>query len=138
LTIAPDPWLRIWASWYFMLAQIPRRLMPLTRSKVSAVSSAASLIGDWMPALLYARSRLPNVSTVLATAAATCCSSATSHRTAKTRCPASSISRSAVRSASSLMSTSVTAAPASANARAVASPMPELAPVTNATCPEKS
>jgi hypothetical protein len=31
------------------------------------------------------------------------------------------------------MSASVTAAPASANARAVASPMPELAPVTNAT-----
>jgi hypothetical protein len=36
------------------------------------------------------------------------------------------------------MSASVTAAPASAKARAVARPMPELAPVTNATCPVKS
>jgi hypothetical protein len=32
----------------------------------------------------------------------------------------------------------VAAAPASAKARAVARPMPELAPVTKATCPVKS
>lgn len=50
--MAPEPYARIWASSCFMLAQIPRRLMALTRSKTSAVSSAASVIGDWMPALL--------------------------------------------------------------------------------------
>ena len=38
----------------------------------------------------------------------------------------------------SLMSARTTAAPASANARAVANPMPELPPVTSATCPAKS
>ena len=36
------------------------------------------------------------------------------------------------------MSASTTAAPASANAWAVASPIPELAPVTRATWPVKS
>jgi len=38
----------------------------------------------------------------------------------------------------SLMSESTTAAPASANARAVSNPMPCAAPVTKATCPLKS
>jgi hypothetical protein len=36
------------------------------------------------------------------------------------------------------MSASTTEAPASANARTVAKPMPELAPVTRATWPVKS
>src|SRR5205807_5546997 len=44
----------------------------------------------------------------------------------------------AARSAFSLMSASTTEAPASAKACAVASPMPELAPVTRATWPLKS
>jgi hypothetical protein len=44
----------------------------------------------------------------------------------------------AVPSVDSLMSAMTTAAPASANARAVAKPMPELPPVTSATCPAKS
>jgi hypothetical protein len=38
----------------------------------------------------------------------------------------------------SLTSAMTTAAPASANARAVARPVPELPPVTSATCPAKS
>ena len=51
--------------------------------------------------------------------------------------PSSSASL-ACRTARALLSASTTAAPASANARAVASPMPELAPVTRATWPRKS
>jgi hypothetical protein len=46
--------------------------------------------------------------------------------------------RTDVFTASSLKSESTTAAPASANACAVASPMPEAAPVTSATLPLKS
>ena len=43
--MAPAPWMRIWPSSCFMQAQIPRRLTALTRSKTSAVSSAASVGG---------------------------------------------------------------------------------------------
>jgi hypothetical protein len=49
---SPEPWVRIWASSCFMLAQMPRKLIAFTRSKTSAGSSAASVAGDWMPALL--------------------------------------------------------------------------------------
>ena len=61
--MAPLPWVRIWASSCFMQAHTPRRLMALTRSKTSAGSSAASVGGAWMPALLNAMSSRPNVST---------------------------------------------------------------------------
>src|SRR5215203_696139 len=71
LTIAPLPWLRIWASSCFMQAHTPRRLMALTRSKTSAGSSAASQGGPWMPALLNAMSSRPNASIPAFTAAAT-------------------------------------------------------------------
>ena len=64
LTIAPLPWARIWPSSCFMHAHTPRRLIALTRSKTSAGSSAASLGGTWMPALLNAMSSRPKVSTV--------------------------------------------------------------------------
>ena len=76
--MAPLPWLRIWASSCFMQAHTPRRLIALTRSKTSAGSSAASLGGTWMPALLNAMSSRPNASTAAWTAAATLASSATS------------------------------------------------------------
>ena len=59
--MAPLPWVRIWRSSCFMQAQTPRRLIALTRSKVSAGSSAASLGGTWMPALLNAMSSRPKV-----------------------------------------------------------------------------
>ena len=70
--------------------------------------------------------------------AATWSSSATSHGTPSTWCPAAVSSSVTDVSAAWLMSASTTAAPASANARAVARPMPELAPVTRATWPVKS
>src|SRR5216683_4331364 len=47
--------------------------------------------------------------------------------------PAATRRSAAVRTADSLMSTSATAAPSAANACAVASPIPEPAPVTSAT-----
>jgi len=45
LTMAPLLWVRIWRSSCFMQAHTPRRLIALTRSKVSAGSSAASVGG---------------------------------------------------------------------------------------------
>ena len=54
-------------------------------------------------------------------------------RNPKARWPAATNSSVAVPSVVSLTSAMTTAAPASANARAGASPMPELPPVTSAT-----
>ena len=71
-----------------MQAQTPRRFIPFTRSKFSAVSSAASLGGTWMPALLKAMSRLPKCATVRSITVATCASSGTSQTKARTLCPA--------------------------------------------------
>jgi len=69
----------------FMHAQTPRRLMAFTRSKLSAGSSAASLGGIMIPALLNAMSSRLNVATVRSTAAPTWASSETSQTTASTR-----------------------------------------------------
>ena len=85
--MAPLPWVRIWPSSCFMHAHTPRRLIALTRSKTSAGSSAASLGGTWMPALLNAMSSRPNVSTVAFTMAATLSSSDTSQRVPSTWWP---------------------------------------------------
>src|SRR6266478_1621247 len=117
----------------FMHAQTPRRLIAFTRSNSSATSSAASLGGAWMPALLNAASSRPKVETVCSTMAATSASSATLQRTAIALWPTATRSSVAKRTAVSLTSASATAAPASANALAVARPMPEAAPVMSAT-----
>jgi len=68
--MAPLPCWRIWRSSCFMLAQTPRRLTAFTRSKSSAVSSAASAGGACTPALLNAMSSRPNVVTARCTIAA--------------------------------------------------------------------
>jgi hypothetical protein len=83
-------------------------------------------------------SNLPKVATVRSTMAAACASSATLQVTLIARWPAEVSPPVAARSALSFISTRTTAAPASANAFAVASPMPELAPVTRATSSLKS
>ena len=67
----------------FMQAQTPRRLIAFTRSKISAGSSAASVGGAWMPALLNAKSSRPKLATVRSTSAATCSSSDTSQNDAE-------------------------------------------------------
>ena len=69
---------------------------------------------------------------------ATWASSLTSQRTAIALWPAATNFSAAAFTTSSLKSASTTAAPASANACAVASPMPAAAPVTSATLPLKS
>src|SRR5258705_3322916 len=136
--MAPLPCVRICCNSCFMQAQTPRRLTPFTRSKFSAVSSAASLGGTWMPALLKAMSSLPKCATARSIMFATCASFETSQTTDRTLHPADVSFSAAACSAFSLISASTTAAPEAAKASAVASPMPELAPVTRATWPLKS
>jgi phage-related tail fiber protein len=116
-----------------MHAHTPRRLIVFTRSKVSAGSSAASSGGIMIPALLKAMSRRPKVDMVRATSAATSSSSDTSQTTPCAVLPSADMCSVAAWSALSSMSASTTDAPVWANARAVASPIPELAPVTRAT-----
>src|SRR5215211_2558378 len=80
----------------------------------------------------------PHPATARSTIAAACASSDTSQTTVVALWPAEARASVAARSASSLRSASTRDAPASAKALAVASPMPELAPVTRATWPVKS
>src|SRR5437016_14557376 len=64
LTMAPLPCSRIWRSSYFMQFQTPRRLIQFTRSNSSPLTSAISMAGDCIPALLNAASRRPKVDMV--------------------------------------------------------------------------
>jgi hypothetical protein len=113
-------------------------LIATTRSNCSPGSSAASVWGTMIPALLNAMSRRPNASTVAATASATCCSSVTSHARAIAWWPCAVSPAVTCATWSALMSSNATAAPAAAYAWAAASPMPEPAPVTSATWSVKS
>ena len=70
-----------------MLAQTPRRFIAWMRSNCSRDSSAASVAGTMMPALLKAMSRRPYCSTAALTRLATWSSSATSQRTPNTSYP---------------------------------------------------
>ena len=97
--------------------------------------SAVGAILAMTPALLNAASSRPNSATVRSTIAATWASSLTSQRTASALWPWPISFSASARTASSRKSASTTAAPASANAWAVASPMPDAAPVTSATLP---
>src|SRR5215208_6695077 len=70
-----------------MQVQTPRRLIAFTRSKCSAGSSAASVGGTWMPALLNAMSSRPKVATARSTMAAAWSSLETSQLTPSARYP---------------------------------------------------
>ena len=121
-----------------MHAQTPRRLMPLTRSKLSAGSSAASVSGSMMPALLNAMSSRPNVVDRAVDQRGDLVLVGDVARHAE-RVVAGGVSSSVGRRAAPLVDVGeTTAAPAAAKARAVSSPMPAAAPVTRATWPLKS
>jgi hypothetical protein len=101
------------------------------------VISCTGLIGCSAPALLKAMSRRPNRSTADCGAASTSSPRVTSHITANDRPPACSITRAVSTLPSMATSATTTLAPSRANARALARPMPLVAPVTNATFPSK-
>src|SRR3954471_2000739 len=77
----------------FMHRKTPRRSMSTIRSHASSVRSAAGVSGCSTPALLKAKSRRPNVSAVLSSAALTSSARETSHLTASARLPAFSTRR---------------------------------------------
>src|SRR5207253_9940028 len=112
---------------------MPRKLIPITRSQSSGELLAVGAMWAITPALLNATSSRPNSVTVRSTIAATWASSLTSQRIAIALEPAAVSFWASARTASSLKSASTTAAPAWANALAVASPIPAAAPVTSAT-----
>ncbi|HJQ06271.1 MAG TPA: hypothetical protein VJ872_12540 [Nocardioides sp.] len=141
LTIAfgrSSPVASIASIWCFMPRKVPRTLVAIPRSK-SATSMSASGAGlGPSVALLKARSSPPKVSTAAPTRSRTDASSVTSARSPIARPPSAAISSAIRPTAAPSRAPSTTAAPARAKARAVASPMPLLAPATRATDPEKS
>ena len=90
-----------------------------------------------LAALLNAQSRRPNTSTVRATSRSTSADLDTSVGTKIALPPAAVISSTVCVPICSPRAAITTLAPPLANARAVALPMPELPPVTNATLPAK-
>jgi hypothetical protein len=87
------------------------------------------------PALLNATSSRPNAPTVRSTSRVTASASVTSLGTAIACPPPETISPTVDSRASAVRAASATAAPASANIRAAAAPIPRLAPVMIAAFP---
>src|SRR4051794_20964689 len=122
----PPPRSRIAGTTAWAARKNAVRLTSSTRSHSARVISVTGFVSAGMPALLWKTSRPPKRSTAVWTTRATSASSVTSAPTASAPSPSQ---RCASRS------TATTLAPASANRRAVARPMPEPAPVTTATLP---
>ena len=111
----------------------PVRLVAITLSHNSSVTSPAGTSMSKMPALLTRMSSRPYVDTVVSTMRETSCSRATSAVTASA-CPRALRMVSAVFPAEiPSMSATTTAAPSLANRRAISRPMPDPAPVMSAT-----
>src|SRR5215471_14862246 len=132
----PPPCLSIWIISYFIHNHTPFRLMLRTRSQVSSVHSWRGARGrEPIPALLWAQSNLPYVSTAVLIMASTAVASDTSAWTKMASPPCSVIMWTVWCPPSSFMSATTSFAPSRANVRAVARPIPEAPPVTNATFP---
>src|SRR5438094_407688 len=116
-----------------MQRNTPRRLIASTRSHSSRLKSAVSARRCMTPALLNAASRRPKLDTIRSIRDATCPSSLTSQPRARAFRPEASRCDASARTPSSWLSATTTEEPASAKAFAVASPIPEPAPVTSAT-----
>src|SRR5215831_17400555 len=134
--MAPPPWVRIWRISYFRHNQTPFKLITRTRSQVSSVHSWRGARGRKpMPALLWAQSSLPYVSTALEMSACTSTAWDTSVLTKVASPPFSVMRWTVCCPPSSFMSATTSFAPSLANVRAVALPIPDAPPVTSATLP---
>ncbi len=136
LTIDPPPDFWMAGIWCLRHRATPPTLIARVRWMMSAVTCVIGPPSRWTPALLKAKSSLPNFSSVVATRFSMSASSAISVRTNKPLPPACSMS--AIDSAPSLSRrpATTTFAPCAANAMAVARPMPAVPPVTMMTLPE--
>src|SRR3954470_16656942 len=135
-TIAPPPCSSMSGISCFMQTKTPRRLVVTTRSKSASVMSAMGVGRSSTPALLKAMSSRPKRATVLSSASPTWSLLVTSQAMARAVPPSCSICSAVACAACWFKSTATTSAPSWAKATAVALPMPEPAPVTNATLPE--
>src|SRR5712692_10509012 len=113
----------VWMPWPLIISAI--RASARSRSLSRFVVEVPA-----MPALLTSTSRVPNSRSIWANIALTCALSATSAWMAQ---PPEGIAATVSFAASSRTSFTMTRAPSSAKSCAMARPMPEPAPVTNAT-----
>ena len=124
LTMAPPPFCAIHAAVTTLGSHTPLRLVVMTSSYSSSVTSRAGRCTQ-VPALLTSTSKRPNVSVVRATAASTSERAVTSRRRPRVRRPVeAAISAAAVTHAASSRAATTTSAPASASACAKPRPRP--------------
>ena len=114
----------------------PSKFTRKYRSKPSGRISAAGAVNGAAPALLTSTSTAPRSARVRRTRACICPRSVTSVGTARAFPPTDSISAAAASSSGAPRAARTTAAPARANAAAMALPIPRFAPVTTATFPQ--
>src|SRR5437870_1872104 len=120
LTMVPLPWVSIWMISYFIHNHTPLRLIPRTRSQVSSEHSCKGARGrEPIPALLWAQSKRPYVSTVVLIMAATAVALDTSVLTKVASPPFSVIIWTVWCPPSSFISARTSFAPSRANVRAV-------------------
>src|SRR5579875_21693 len=135
LTIAPPPVRSMAAISYFIPRNVPRMFVAIPRSNSAGSMSASGAGSGPALALLNAASSRPYLSTAASTRSRTEPASDTSARTAAAWPPRASIRFATDSRAAASRAARTTAAPAAANASAVAAPIPLLAPATSATCP---
>ena len=121
--------------WNFMPRKVPRMCVAMPRSNSAGSMSASGAGSGPAAALLNAMSSRPNVDRAWSTAWRIESASVTSRYVARARPPRERIRPAMASSAAMSREPSTTAAPAAANASAVAAPMPLLAPATRATRP---
>jgi len=114
------------------MAKLASRFTAITLRQVSVPSSAMPLPSGKMPAFSTSMSSPPNALTPSSSAAPTADSSVTSHTIPRKS------GRACIREMSWFTSSPTTAAPLLRNASTQARPIPEAAPVTSATSPEKT
>jgi hypothetical protein len=105
------------------------RFTAIARAHCRISASAIRAIGSIVPALLMAMPSPPSCAIVAAIARSTCAGSPTSQGIARALPPTARISCASFSIASAPRADSATGWPRRANSRAVAAPMPRLAPV---------
>src|SRR5258708_5131716 len=128
------PWRRccISGSTACVTSMAPSRFT-CSRRIISSAEVSASGFTQLAPALFTSTSTRPNVPRVRSTSCTTCAGSVTSVGTAIAWPPASVIACTCASNSSARRAASATRAPRRASSRAVAAPIPELAPVIIAT-----
>src|SRR5580765_1081532 len=137
-TITPPPDRRICGTACLITRNGPRRLTAMTLSNSAAEMASTPAKSLRMAAAVTTTSQSPNSAADRSRAAETSASDEVSPAIAIDLPPASRISRATVSAELAAMSKIATLAPRLARRRAVARPMPDPPPVTNATDPARA